>query len=82
MNVQVLKSIMKYIFAFNHYSYAHWLNIYVDDLMKLELVSPNVCKEFCSGNFIVRKTIKFFSAIALDQAHEQNNDWWCCRSTF
>ena len=67
--VQVLKSIMKYNFAFNHYT--RWLTINVGDLMKLELVCPNVYKEFCSGNFFVRKTIKPFSAIALDQAHEQ-----------
>ena len=41
--------------------------------MKLELVCPNTYKEFCSANFVVRKTINPFSAIALDQAHEQNS---------
>ena len=71
--VQVLKSIMKYIFAFNHYNYACWLTIHVDHLMKLELVCPNIYKEFCSGNYVVRKTINPFSVITLDQAHEQNN---------
>ena len=30
-------------------------------------------KEFCSGNFVIRKTTNPFSAIALDQTHEQNN---------
>ena len=64
---------MKYIFAFKHYNYAGWLIIHVDDLMKLELVCPNDYKQFCSGNFVVRKTINPFSAIALDQAYEQNN---------
>ena len=43
---QVLKSIMKYIFAFNHYNYVRWLTIHVDDLIKLELVCGNVYKEF------------------------------------
>ena len=71
--VQVLKSIMKYIFAFNHYNYARWLTIHVDDLMKLELVCLNVYRESYSGNFVVRKTINPFSTIALDQAHEQIN---------
>ena len=70
---QVLKSIIKYIFAFNHYNYARWFTIYVDDLMELELVCTNVYKEFCSGNFVIRKTINPFSAIALDQAHKQKN---------
>ena len=71
--VQVLKSIMKYIFAFNHYNYTCWLTIHIDDMMKLELLCPNVYKEFCSGNFVVRKAINAFSKIALDQAHERNN---------
>ena len=70
--VQVLKPIVKYIFAFSHYNYARWLTIHVDDLMKLELVCPNVYKEFCSGNFVVQKTINPFSAIALDQTSNEN----------
>ena len=70
--VQVLKPIVKYIFAFSHYNYARWLTIHVDDLMKLELVCPNVYKEFCSGKFVVQKTINPFSAIALDQTSNEN----------
>ena len=58
--VQVIKSIMKCIFAFNHHKYIHWFSIHVDDLMKLELVCPNVYKEFCSGNFVTQKTINPF----------------------
>ena len=34
---------------------------------------PNVTKEFCDGNFVVRKTGRVFSSIAIDQAHKQNN---------
>ena len=36
--VQVLKYIMKYIFAFSHYNYACQPTIHVDDLMKLKSV--------------------------------------------
>lgn len=34
---------------------------------------PEVAKEFSEGNFVVRKSARPFSAIAIDQAHEQNN---------
>ena len=71
--VQVLKSIMKIIFTFSHNNYTQWLTIHVDDAIKLELVFPYVHQEFCSANFIFRKTINPFSAIALNQADEQNN---------
>ena len=38
LHVQVLKYIMKYIFAFSHYNYACQPTIHVDDLMKLKSV--------------------------------------------
>ena len=44
LHVEVLKSIMKYIFAFNHYSYGRWLTIHVDHMVKLELVCPSFSK--------------------------------------
>ena len=34
---------------------------------------PDVVAEFKSGNFVVHKTYNKFSAMALDQCHEQNN---------
>ena len=34
---------------------------------------PNVYAEFLKGNFVVKKSKRAFSAVAIDQAHEQNN---------
>ena len=34
---------------------------------------PQVAIEFEKGNFFVHKTSREYSAIAIDQAHEQNN---------
>ena len=34
---------------------------------------PRKYQDFCNGTFVIRKTVNPFSAIALDQAHEQNN---------
>ena len=34
---------------------------------------PTVFAEFMKGNFVVKKTERRFSVIAIDQAHEQNN---------
>ena len=69
--VRVLNSPMKYIFALNHYNYARWLSLHVDDLLKLEYTCPDVYKEFCNGHFVISKTENPFSSIAIDQAHEQ-----------
>ena len=34
---------------------------------------PDVNEQFQKGNFIIHKTERIFSGIAIDQAHEQNN---------
>jgi hypothetical protein len=36
--------------------------------------APEVDKEFQNGNFLVKKSHCQFSSIAIDQAHEQNNE--------
>ena len=39
----------------------------------LTTMHPEIAAEFTEGIFVVRKSRRTFSAIALDQAHEQNN---------
>ena len=41
--------------------------------MRLPLSCPPLYREFILGNFVLQKSCKPFSAIALDQGHEQNN---------
>ena len=43
------------------------------DMVTLKDRHPDVHAEFVVGNFTVKKTARPFSAIAIDQAHEQNN---------
>ena len=57
-------------FAFDHYHYARWVPIHVEDMKRL----PNsVFGEFRNGRFSVTRSNKRFSAIAIDQSHEQLN---------
>ena len=43
------------------------------DMICLEKTHPEVAREFHNGNFVVHKSERNFSSLALDQAHEQNN---------
>ena len=43
------------------------------DIVTLKHVHPKVFTQFLKGNFVVQKTAHRFSAIAIDQGHEQNN---------
>ena len=71
--VHALRSCMKYIFSLNHYNYARWLSVHVNDLMRLPITNRRLYEEFLAGNFVFQKSNNSFSAMALDQAHEQNN---------
>ena len=43
-------------------------------MITLKVTHPNAYNQFLKGKFAVKKTTHSFSAIAIDQTHEQNND--------
>ncbi|XP_042206651.1 general transcription factor II-I repeat domain-containing protein 2-like, partial [Homarus americanus] len=71
--LEALSELIPYFFANNNVNYARWLPIHLQDMMCLEQQHPEVAREFYKGNFVVHKSGREFSAIAIDQAHEQNN---------
>lgn len=42
-------------------------------MLSFHRTHPEVAMQFENGNFVVKKSLKSFSAISLDHAHEQNN---------
>ncbi|ELU07992.1 hypothetical protein CAPTEDRAFT_216620 [Capitella teleta] len=71
--VQTLGELLPWCFALDHTHYARWLSVHVRDMMDLQNNHPAIMSEFQTGNFVVQKTRRRFSAIALDHCHEQNN---------
>ncbi|KAK3880703.1 hypothetical protein Pcinc_014858 [Petrolisthes cinctipes] len=71
--VQSLTQVMPWMFALDHTHYSRWLSVHIRDLMDLIDKHPEVLAKFKSGKFVVHKTSNKFSAIAIDQCHEQNN---------
>lgn len=70
---EALSELIPYFFANNNTNYARWLPVHLRDMMSLDQQHPEVAKEFHKGNFVVHKSKREFSALAIDQAHEQNN---------
>ena len=60
-------------FALDHFHYARWLPVFIDDLEALTVENPILFKEFQDGKFVVKSSIAPYSKIALDQKHEENN---------
>ena len=71
--VDSVAKILLWFFALNHYNYACWLSVHLLDMHALPQTAPDVAGKFNEGFFTVNKSSKHFSAIAIDQAHEQNN---------
>jgi len=70
---QALTELIPKFFANNNMNYARWLPIHWQDMMSLDQQNPDVAREFHKGNFVIHKSEREFSALAIDQAHEQNN---------
>ncbi|KAJ8043846.1 hypothetical protein HOLleu_11123 [Holothuria leucospilota] len=71
--VEALKAVTPWFFALDHQNYARWMPIHIRDM---ESLPPSIRKEFEEhGNWVVNKTNNRFSAMPIDQAHEQNNEF-------
>ena len=70
---EALSELAPYFFANNNVNYARWIPVHLRDMMSLEQQHPDVAREFHKGNFVIHKSRREFSALAIDQAHEQNN---------
>lgn len=71
--VETLTQIVPWMFALDHINYSRWLPVHIRDMCELPVKHADVFQEFNSGSFVVHKTNRPFSAIALDHAHEQEN---------
>lgn len=71
--IDALTNIVPWYFALEHIHYARWLPVHIRDMVALRNIHPTAFSEFVNGKFVVKKTTRRFSAISIDQAHEQNN---------
>ena len=71
--IDTLHKMLPWFFALNHTNYARWLPVHLRDMSALQQTAPGVFLQFEKGLFTVHKSPRRFSAIAIDQAHEQNN---------
>ncbi|KAJ8364285.1 hypothetical protein SKAU_G00131160 [Synaphobranchus kaupii] len=70
---QALSELIPYFFANNNVNYARWLPVHLRDMLTLHQIRPELALEFHNGKFVVHKSSREFSAMAIDQAHEQAN---------
>ena len=59
-----------WFFAFGHTNYARWMPVFLKDMACLPETHPSVPEAFMEGKFIVQRSDKKFSLMALDQSQE------------
>ena len=65
--------ITPWMFALDHIHYSRWLSVHIRDVLALSKKHPEILTEFNAGKLVIHKTSDKFSAMAIDQCHEQNN---------
>ena len=73
MNLDALTELVPWFYALVHTNYACWIPVDLWDMAELTEMHPDIYQEFKNGNFTAQKTKHIFSAIPIDQAHEQSN---------
>ncbi len=73
MFVDALDLFAPWMFAMYHTKYARLPPVFIQSLYKLPQEHPEIYEHFLKGRFTVQKTMREFSRISDDQAHEQNN---------
>ena len=73
--IESLESLLYIFFALGHYNYSRCASIHLRDMKSL----PDCAKETFCQNWVLQKTTNRFSAIPLDQAHEQETPKWKVR---
>ena len=73
MYVASQAALVPWFFVLDHVNYSRWLPVHVRDMVMLQAKCPDVYREFQRRAFTAKKTKRPFSAISLDQAHEQVN---------
>jgi len=73
MYMDALTELATWFHAMDHTNYARRIPVHLQDMASLATTQPDIAREFQAGNFTIQKTCRKFSAIPIDQAHEQNN---------
>ena len=66
-------TLTKWFFSLNHTHYARCMSFHMKDMCSLDSTHPDVAREFRHDKFVMAKSQRKFSLIAIDHDHEQNN---------
>lgn len=72
LTLSACSSLCPWLFTFGHTNYARWMPVFLRDMAQLPTIHPSVHQEFMSGKFVVQRSERKFSLMALDQSQEHS----------
>ena len=72
--IQMLGKLVPWFFSMGHTHYVRWVPVHIWDMLLLQERYADVHRELMIGKFVITKTLNLFSKMAIDQAHEQENE--------
>ena len=70
-----IECMLPWFYSLDHYNYARWLSVHFYNMNMLPHTNPNVNDAFINeGNFVISRTPDAFSAMGIEQCHEQLNE--------
>ena len=72
MTLNTCTDLCSWFFAFGHTNYARWMPVFLHDMKHLPEIHPSVHDSFIQGKFVVQRSNKKFSLMALDQSQEHS----------
>ena len=71
--VKTVSALAPWFFTLDKVNYSRWIPVHIRDMLTLSTKNPFIFQNFMEGKFVIHKTEKQFSRIAIDEGHEQNN---------
>ena len=70
-SVKIVISLVIWFFIFDHYNYARWLSVHIQDLLSLPITCPQLYQEFERGNIVVQISNEFIMTKLTNKATRQ-----------
>ena len=73
LHLESFAAMLPWLTIYDHTNYARWGPVYLADMKNLEKTAPEVHAYFTDGNFVVKRSKRYFNQVPADQATEWIN---------
>jgi hypothetical protein len=73
LHLDAFVAMLPWMTIYDHTNYARWGPVYLAEMKGLATTAPTIHEEFMAGNFVIKRSKKYFNQVPVDQATEWVN---------